>query len=112
MGFVRQQVNNKSTFTTGTEVESISNPTFNIWDNKTTATTFEWDLNGGWKLIIDQVTDQLSYQFKGTSILSLSSSGYNIGALSTTNFTSEPDADSYTAGTLIRLNNELYVNVL
>ena len=111
MGFVRQQVNNESTFTTGSEVESITNPSFSIWDNTTTATTFEWDLAGGWKLVIDQVTDQLSYQFNGAMILELDSSGYSLGSLSTTNFVSAPDANSYTPGTMVRINDELYVNV-
>jgi|5_EtaG_2_1085323.scaffolds.fasta_scaffold48795_1 hypothetical protein len=111
MGFVRQTINNQSTFTTGSDVLEVSNPNFTIWDNVTTATTFEWELALGWKLVIDQVTNKLEYEYNGNTILELTGSGYSLGALSTTNLTSFPVPTSYETGALIRVNNELYVNV-
>ena len=111
MGFVRQKINNQSTFTTGTDVLSVTNPTFTVWDNTTTASTFEWELAKGWKLVIDADTEKLRYEYKGNSILELNSSGYTLGSLATTNLGSLPDASTYETGALIRVNNELYVNV-
>lgn len=111
MAFVRKQVNNESTFETDGVTELISNPSFSIWNNTTSATTFDWNLGGDWTLVIDQTTDQLSYKFKNNPILTLSSSGYDLGSVSPFNFTSAPDANAYSVGTMVRINNELYVNV-
>tara|TARA_R100000655_G_scaffold39518_1_gene74785 strand:- start:19940 stop:20287 length:348 start_codon:yes stop_codon:yes gene_type:complete len=113
MGFVRQTINNASSFNTGGELENISNPQFSIWTNISDQTGFSWDLGLGWTVRIDSSTKSLTYNYNKTPRVTFTTAGYEplTSSLSLTNLGSLPDPTAYTDGTVIRSGGALYVAV-
>ena len=111
MSFVRQQINQDSTFTTGETVIPVSIPTFQLWENTTADTRY--DLGQGWSINIPKDGLDLSFQLNGDIILNINKVGGILEPiLSLTNYAHEDNIpDSYiTAGLLARINGELYMS--
>ena len=117
MPFNSQNISTTATFTTGGVSETSSIPNFTQWEN-TTSQGFEWNLGNKWTMNVNQAEDQLSFSYNGQISFRANSSGImdidlSVDAsgdqLSLTNQSTLPSVSSYTDGTMIRYNNEMYI---
>ena len=111
MGFVRQQINNTSTFTTGEEVIPVNIPTFQLWEN--TSKDIRYDLGAGWSINIPNDSSDLNFQLNGDIILNIQKTGgIQEPILALTDYPSEGNIPgSYNqSGLLARINGELYMS--
>ena len=118
MAFNRQDISTTSTFTTGGISAESTTPTFTQWENTTSAEGFEWNLGNKWTINVNAVEDQLSFSYNGMVSFRANSSGlmdidFSIGAegdyMSLTNLNELPSTSSYTDGTMIRSDGEMYI---
>ena len=86
MAFVRQTINNVSTFTTGNDVEQINNPTFTVWENLSSSEGFYWDIGNDWTVSIDKDTKDLKYLYQNVPKLTINDSGFFASGNAPSNF--------------------------
>lgn len=108
MAFTRKNISTTSTFSrNGAIVESVKFPSQRVWKSTSDPNTKSWDLGQNWS--ITTAVDSLKFKFQGTNTFELSLGGLSLGALSLTNFSSEPSVSAYSIGDMIKVDGKLFV---
>tara|TARA_R110002020_G_scaffold189930_3_gene389296 strand:- start:1171 stop:1485 length:315 start_codon:yes stop_codon:yes gene_type:complete len=102
MAFQRRQINQTSTFETGTEVTPVTSPTFQLWQN-TTGDSSTWNLGQEWSSVATK--ENLTFKKGVSSVLTLTAQGAT--NLTFVNQTTEPATPI--AGMMAQINGELKI---
>ena len=105
MAFTRQNINQTSSFSRTGAVTTLSTPAFQVFSIDKTSTNYS--LGDKWNILINSSSQTLDFNYDGSSVLRLESSGFSLSSVILTESSSFPL--NPVNGTLLHVNNELYI---